>query len=105
MKFIKIVWSLHCLGPLDPVCSLQKTSNTILPGPGSEASQSDDESVPQPLVLAAVQPPDDPPEPAVLGGGEDQHPGVRGRRTVACREECNDSAECGELLRQSEQQN
>ena len=25
MKFIKIVWSLHCLWPLDPVCSLQKT--------------------------------------------------------------------------------
>ena len=49
-----------------------------LPGPGGEAPQGDDQRVPEPLVLTAVQPPDDPPEPAVLGGGEDQHPGVRG---------------------------
>ena len=86
MKFIKMVWSLHCLRLLNPdynyflaakiVQLSSQQSARLLPGPGSESSQGDDQRVPQPLVLAALQPPDDPPEPAVLGGGEDQHPRV-----------------------------
>ena len=103
LEFIKIVWSLHCLRLLHPDynyflaakifqlqdCSTKSTPMIIqcLPGPGGEAPQGDHQRVPQPLVLTAVQPPDDPPEPAVLGGGEDQHPGVRGRGTVAWRGE------------------
>ena len=93
MKFIKIVWSLHCLGLLDPDYNyfLQKyflpaVRKLVIPGPGSKPSQGHDQRVPQPLVLAAIQPPDDPSEPAVLGGGEDQDPGVRGCGTVACNE-------------------
>ena len=85
MKFIKIVWSLHCLRLLDPDynyflaaknISSQQFVTRLLPSPGGESSQGDDQRVPQPLVLAALQPPDDPPEPAVLGGGEDQDPRV-----------------------------
>ena len=44
-----------------------------LPSSGCEPPQGDHQGVPEPLVLAAVQPPDDPPEPAVLRGGEHQH--------------------------------